>query len=402
MPAAVREKINFTKQTVAALPVPPTGRTYFYDSKQAALACSVTAAGSRVFYCIRRIDGQPVRDRIGPFPEVTVEQARTATAKKLGAIAGGKNPHAEKQLARREHTLAGAWAHWLELAKLHQKTWRASERLFNNHLAKWLNRRLSAISRSDVQAWHSKIGSDNGKYLANRGVALLRSIYASAVDIGFRGDNPASNIKPFPEQSRDRFLQPEEVAAFFQSLAKESEIIRDLFTVALLTGARRGNVQTMRWDELHLDGQIWRIPGERSKNGEPMHVHLSAECVEILRRRRASNGNSPWVFPGKSAAGHISDPYDSFERVVRRAGIENLRPHDLRRTLGSWQAIAGSSLVVIGKSLGHRTQAATAIYARLSHDPVAKSVDTATAAILAAAKPSKTTKRKAAANGKAK
>jgi integrase len=67
-----------------------------------------------------------------------------------------------------------------------------------------------------------------------------------------------------------------------------------------------------------------------------------------------------------------------------RAGIVGLRIHDLRRTLGSWQAITGASLAIIGKSLGHKSVDATLIYARLSADPVRESVERATAAMIAA------------------
>ena len=82
----------------------------------------------------------------------------------------------------------------------------------------------------------------------------------------------------------------------------------------------------------------------------------------------------------------MSPPLAGWKRLLKRANIDNLRPHDLRRTLGSWQAITGSSSIVIGKSLGHKCPSATAIYTRLHLDPVRKSMETATAAILNAAK----------------
>ena len=74
--------------------------------------------------------------------------------------------------------------------------------------------------------------------------------------------------------------------------------------------------------------------------------------------------------------------------------MQDFRPHDLRRTLGSYQAITGSSLPIIGKSLGHKSQAATQIYARLDLDPVRNSVKKATEAMYAAAGISNQTKAK--------
>ena len=72
-------------------------------------------------------------------------------------------------------------------------------------------------------------------------------------------------------------------------------------------------------------------------------------------------------------------------RILARAGLANVHIHDLRRTMGSWQARTGASMVVIGKSLGHKSQQATAVYARLELDPVRQAMTTATSAMLEAA-----------------
>ena len=76
--------------------------------------------------------------------------------------------------------------------------------------------------------------------------------------------------------------------------------------------------------------------------------------------------------------GSVFDPKKAWERVRERSGLTDVRMHDLRRTLGSWQALAGTSLQVIGKSLGHKSMKATEIYARLTTDPVRESVEKAT------------------------
>jgi hypothetical protein len=111
--------------------------------------------------------------------------------------------------------------------------------------------------------------------------------------------------------------------------------------------------------------------------------------VEILQRRHADNAAldkpSDYVFPSWGAAGHITEPKAAWKRIIDRAGIKDLRLHDLRRTLGSWQAATGASLSIIGRSLGHKNVATTAVYARLDLDPVRASVNTAADAIMAAA-----------------
>ena len=113
-------------------------------------------------------------------------------------------------------------------------------------------------------------------------------------------------------------------------------------------------------------------------------MHLSSVVVEVLKERRERSA-SEWVFASHSRTGHLVEPKTAWRRLLDRAGLSDLRPHDLRRTLGSFQAAAGASLPVIGKALGHKSQGATAVYARLDLDPVRTAVDAATALILAAA-----------------
>src|ERR1019366_3847398 len=155
----------------------------------------------------------------------------------------------------------------------------------------------------------------------------------------------------------------------------------------LLCGALRGNVQAMRWDELHLDRHIWRI--SESKNGESLDVYLPLEAQKILLTRKAGANGCEWVFPGRGKTGHLIEPKTAWKRILKRAGLTDVRLHDLRRTLGSWQAATGASLPVIGKSLGHKSLAATQIYARLDLGPVRLAVDRATTAMLAAGQPAK-------------
>jgi integrase len=90
--------------------------------------------------------------------------------------------------------------------------------------------------------------------------------------------------------------------------------------------------------------------------------------------------------PLHSRMGYLIEPKSGWRRILKRVGIENLRLHDLRRTLGSWQAKTGTSLSIIGKSLNHKSPTTTAIYARLDLDPVRESIEKATKAMLSAAK----------------
>jgi integrase len=125
--------------------------------------------------------------------------------------------------------------------------------------------------------------------------------------------NPAGNraVSFFQEPARDRFLQADELSRFFKALASEpNDTLRDFFYVCLLTGARRSNVQSMRWDEIDLKGSTWSIPGAKTKNGEHLRVHLAEPAKVILKRRqeeaaqKLADGDvryGEWVFPTASS-----------------------------------------------------------------------------------------------------
>ena len=380
------KRFGFTKKLLDKVSLPTNAqRAYFYDAMTRGLALAVSPAGKKVFVLYRKVAGRPERITIGLYPDLSIEQARDRAAELNGAIARGENPAAKRRIVREEMTLNELFQTYLEHhAKPHKKTWRDDEGIFRLHLSAWKLRKISEIRRMDVVTLHARIGAKSGPYTANRLVELLSSMFNKAVEWGWNGENPATKIKAFKERKRERFLQPEEVPNFFQSLAAEpNETIRDYVFISLLTGARRANVQAMRWEEINFPAATWTIP--ETKNGESVAVALSVTAVGILKNRKESS-KSEWVFPGQGASGHLVAPKTAWKRILERAGIQDLRIHDLRRTLGSWQAATGASLPIIGKSLGHKSLAATQVYARLNLDPVRASVNLATDALLLAAK----------------
>jgi len=146
-----------------------------------------------------------------------------------------------------------------------------------------------------------------------------------------------------------------------------------------LTGARKSNVLAMKWADLELKRGLWKISEAESKNKEPLVCILHPTAVEILQRRHIAAKDKPseYVFPSWGSAGHITETKTAWKRIIDRVKIKNLRLHDLRRTLESWQAATGASLSIIGRSLGHKNIATTAVYARLDLDPVRASVNMA-------------------------
>ncbi len=384
---AQRRKFQFTKKAIDALPSPSNGqRAYFYDASIRGLAVAVSPAGKKTYILYRKIAGRPERVTIGPCADLSIQQARRRAEEMNGAIALGSNPAAKRRTVRDEMTLGELFETFLELyAKKHKKSWADDVGVFNLHLSGWRLRKISSIRKIDVVTLHSRIGRTRGQYSANRVVELLCAMFNRArSDWDWQGENPAASVKAFRERKRERFLQGEELPAFFESLAQEqNETIRDYVLVSLLTGARRANVQEMSWPEIKWERATWVVPGEQVKGGETMDVALSPVVLRILETRKATS-TSEWVFPGRGHTGHLVEPKTAWKRILKRAGLQDLRLHDLRRTLGSWQAATGASLPIIGKSLGHKSLAATQIYARLNLDPVRAAVNLATDAMLLA------------------
>jgi integrase len=136
----------------------------------------------------------------------------------------------------------------------------------------------------------------------------------------------------------------------------------------------------MRWDDIDFRAGFWRIPD--TKSGQPVVVPLVGPVMQLLAARRNASNGSQWVFPSHGKTGHIVEPKSAWKRIITRAGLSDVRPHDLRRSLGSWMAMTGSSLPVVGKMLGHSQPSTTAIYARLAVDPIRIAAEAATAAMM--------------------
>lgn len=396
-------RFEFSKTKLAELATPATGRATHYDAITPKLAIRITPAGTKTFYVVKRTDIGMAWVKLGIFPEMTVVQARNAAEKTLGEFAVGNNPAKIKREEKRKQTLGQAYDQWKmlyaepnqikSLADLHRVWERCLGSLPNLPAKKhgrkrekhpagvdWTNRKLDQIGNIDLRKLHAEIGKAT-PIQANRVIELLSSIYNRAREWGYPGDNPTDGIQPFKETKRDRFIRHDELPGFFKALEGDSsQDFKHFVLLALLTGARRMNVLSMRWQDIDFAAKLWRIPD--TKNGEPLQIPLVSEAAQILYTRGKQGAG--FVFPADSASGHMTPPKKRWQALCKRAKVENLTIHDLRRSLGSWQAITGASLTVIGKSLGHKTADATMIYARLSVDPVRQSMNAATSAMLTA------------------
>ena len=417
-------KMHFTKEDLEALK--PAGRMYYvWDEDEHGLALLVLPSGVKTFYFRYKIEGQSKRLKLGRFPGPALTKVRHKAASARGKVADGKDPSEEKRERRSEMRLGELLkvyvADHLELNRK-PKAAAAAKQLVRDYLADLSQLKLSDLSRKRVAEWHVRV-SQQSRSQANRALEVLSAACSFAMmrDLAparWLSVNPCHGVKANRETSRSRFLQPAELGRLLKAVEAESATLRDFFLLLLYTGARRSNVQAMKWADANLEQGVWRIAAGESKSGEPLALPLVDEAKAILKRRKIERDQliertattshvdatamtlreaqhraterrkaahaETFVFPGVGASGHLVEPKTAWARVLERAKIEDLRLHDVRRTVGSWLAGQGSNAFVIGRALGHKSLAATAVYARLDLYPVRNAMQTVATAFVKA------------------
>jgi integrase len=259
---------------------------------------------------------------------------------------------------------------------------------------------VQAINRADVEhLLNTVIGGHTaekssgkrpaGSVATGRGtggqcVALASSILQFAVDRKLRPDNPARGIKKPAVRKMQRFLEPHELRRLANALDKELDEYGVLFPVTAirllaLTGRRRGEIVCLRWRDVDLARGLLHI---RDSKMREKTVYLSRGAIGLLESLRRDKGN-PFVIAGRlGKPGGAVDK--TWARVRVRAGLPDVRLHDLRHTYANAGAGASLGLPIIGKLLGHTQAQTTARYAHVADDPLRKAANTIGAAIAAA------------------
>ena len=359
------------------------------------LGLRVYPSGVKTFILRYRAGSPRVRNMtLGRYGVLTLEQARTRARKLLGQVADGIDPAEEKRRKRAEGVTVAAFAdRWLEdYAKAHRRSWREDKRRIDTRIKPALGRLpLASVTPGDVAKLHAEIGR-TAKVEANRVVQLLRAIFSAAAAWGVlpaRHSNPAavsrspyvsggSNVRTFRERSRERYVRPDEMPRLLEAIEREENpAARAALRLLLLTGCRKTEILGTRWEDVDLKRGELRLP-EAKEGGRT--VRLPAEAVEVIESLPRTH--SPYLFPSPSDPNKPRrDIKRSWARVRGRAKLEDVRIHDLRRTVGAWLASAGASELVIGDVLGHSDPAATRVYARLTDESAREALEEYAAAV---------------------
>lgn len=372
--------INFTEKGLANLPTPADkSPVTYYDTGQAGLCLIATYGGTKTYYFYAKVLGVPKRVKIGRVGVTKLVEARMKARELRTEADKGNDPAQERNEALRDMTLKQFFntQYFPRHVKVYTrpKSQAKADTMFRNYLGEFHNRKMISITRADLERMHVTLRDRISLYTANRTLALVKHMYNKAIEWGYPSwhGNPAVGIKMFRERSRERFLLPDEIKRFFAALNEEpNEVFKNYVLLSLYIGQRRQNMLSMRWSNVDLELEYVLFPD--SKNGDPQKIPLIIQAKDILTEMRKYAIND-WVFPSEgSKSGHLEDLHRPWYALLKRAGIEDLRVHDLRRTFGSYQAITGASLHIIGKALGDKTSIATQVYSRLTMDPIRDSI----------------------------
>jgi integrase len=377
-------RLKLTELRIANLTKPQAGVAYFYDSVTPSLAVRITSTGGRSFAVVKKINGKTQRITLGRFPGLRLDDARQAAQTIAGDIAKGDDPVALRRAARaRKTTLADLWPAYLSHLKQRNRTWRRDQQRWEAEVRQSLgNKALGEITRSDCQALVDRIGADR-PVAANRIASFLSAFLNFAVRSDRLAVNPAKGLIRFQETSRSRVLKSDELENLMKAIAAEKDPWVSVFLMLMFTGARRGSVVSMRWEDIDLGAAIWTIPAEVSKNKTATPIPLTQPAVRLLQQQLDRSAGEPWVFPSPIGNGHLVGLPKAWARVLRRAGIKNLRIHDIRRSVGTAMARTGASPHLIATGLGHRSIASARAYVRLAGEDARQALGDAVASLTA-------------------
>ena len=359
--------------------------TVVWDRRLTGFGVRVYPTGGKVYLAQARGPEGPKRIRVGRHGVLNAEGARKRAALIIARIRAGEEPVPEPVAAvgptvaevaerfRRDHIAV----------RLKASSARRLQSVIRWHiLPAFGNRPMVGIERKDVLAQHQRMSATPNQ--ANRMLRTLSLMYTLARDWGMlpagvlsAGHNPCIGVMKYPERKRERFLTDAEFERLGDVLRGAEErggaSVSSIAAIRLLllTGCRKSEVLTLRWE--HVDLPAAQLHLTDTKTGART-VSLPEDAVKVLEEIPRVPGN-PWVIAGRKPGTHLKGLDVGWRTLRSRAGLEDVRIHDLRHSYASRALALGESLPMIGKLLGHKQIETTARYAHLADDSVHASAE---------------------------
>ena len=366
---------KLTDRAVGALPANDSDAVY-WDGELTGFGVRVRASGRKTWVLQTRVRGRLRWFTLGHYGAPGIEnlgaEAARAQARRLLALAKrGIDPreHPDKDRAP-SPSVAELGHRFLEdYVPDHCKP--GTQAHYRRMVEKFIVPALGDMPAGDVQRkdaaelHHSMRATP---YQANRMLGVLSKMFVQAEIWGWRpdGSNPCRHIRQYKEHKRERFLSPEEMArlgAVLRAAEEEMPAAVAAFRLLLLTGCRKSEIRDLRWE--HVTADAIELPDAKTgRRAVPLGPGARAVLESIPRT------GSPWVFPGRFPGTHRVDLQGPWKIIRKRAGLEDVRIHDLRHTFASQALALGESLTMIGRLLGHTQVQTTARYAHLARNSI--------------------------------
>jgi integrase len=407
--------VKITKKLVTS--IQPNGKRFeVFDAELPGFSLRVTAAGVKTFAVSYRAGpgrGAPKRRiTLGRYGPVTPDAAREEARQILAAVARGEDPAEDRDRDKAAPTLGDLAVEWLEDVKARRKprTLESYTWLWNDCIKPALGKyRVQDVTTQHVAAMHRKLRPT--PYKANRALAVVGVLFTYAERQGLRPkhSNPAHELAPYPERSRERYLTPDEFTRLLAVLEraeregvppapnrtkpaatgatakhrpKSADTLKPANPWAIaairflaLTGWREREALSLRWADIDLARNVALLPD--TKTGRSPRPVGAAAVALLDSLPRAGQ----YVFPGRKPKSHLTEINRVWYAVRHAARLDDVRLHDLRHSFASVIASAGGSLLFIAKLLGHKDHTSAAKYSHLLDDPVRAIADAAGAQI---------------------
>ena len=366
---------------------PGANTRIIWDDAVKGFGLRVTPAGVKAYVLDYRIDGRKRRATIGRASAMSLKAARDRAVAMLADIRTGADPLRARQERREAPTVnEGLDRFFNEYVPRRMADGRMTKSTcvaYGQQAASSIRPALGKIKIADVKrADIERATRSRGRVSQNRILALLSRLFNlfEAWELRPQHTNPCRGIEKAREEPRDRVLSPSELAALARALNElEGEHPAPVAAIRLasVTGLRIGEVLAIQWE--HVDFETGRLIMPTTKTGRRSH-DLPAVALQILAGQPRIN---EWCFTtGRNGMGYRL-AHTVFAKATKAAELEDVRLHDLRRTVMTSAAAAGVGTHILRDLLGHKTTAMADRYIRNIGNPVREAREQVGAAMAA-------------------
>ena len=372
-------KTNLTKVFVKRVEcVQDKSKQEFYDNEIIGFMLEVRENGTKTYYIrTKGADGKRRLKKLGDAKIMTLKSARVKAIKLKRAIEEQKDILIGKSTKEKKKTSVltlGVFydTYYLPHVKKHVKSYETNISIFKNHLLpKYKNTPMDEISKASIMKLHSDMVQK--KHLAaataNKVLIFLSSAFNIAIDLEIEGvsQNPARSIKQYTlNNAKERYLTKEEAKRLLEAIkdAQQNIHLKYIVPMLILTGARRGEVLKAKHEDFNLHQMTWTIP--TSKNGKKRILPITPQLLELYKS--IPKDDSEYLFASPVTGKPYVSIYNSWNSARTKAGLKDVRIHDLRHSFASFLVNSGRSLYEVQTLLGHSTSTMTQRYAHLSNE----------------------------------